>query len=73
MEQKSRCFVTVSETRSAQHGEENLDKPASNAMFASGVNPIKTAGGNGTYMPKPFLSETTLCSGRLSTIIILRE
>ena len=34
---------------------------------------MKTAGGNGTKMPKPFLSETTLCSGRLSTIIILRK
>ena len=53
--------------------KQNLAKPASNAMFASGVNMIKTAGGNGTYMPKPFLSETTLCSARLTNVIILRE
>ena len=53
--------------------KKNLAKPASNAMFASWVNPIKTAGDDGTKMPKTFLSETTLCSGRLSTIIILRE
>ena len=51
--------------------KQNLAKPVSNALFASWVNPIKTAGGNGTKMPKIFLSETTLCSGRLSTVIIL--
>ena len=58
-----------------QHSTEkqNLPKQASNAMFASWVNPIKIAGGNGTKMPKTFLSETALCSGRVSTIIILRE
>ena len=42
-------------------------------MFVSWVNPIKTAGGNGTKMPKTYLSETTLCLGSLSTNIILRE
>ena len=42
-------------------------------MLASWVNLIKTAGGNGTKMPKSFMSETTLCGGRLITIIILRE
>ena len=35
--------------------KQNLAKPASNAMFASWVNPIKTAGGNGMKMPKTFL------------------
>ena len=42
-------------------------------MFASWVNAIKIAGGNGTKMSKTFLSETTMCSGRLSTNVILRE
>ena len=50
--------------------KQNLAKLASNALFASWVNPIKSAGGNGTKMPKTFLSETTLCSGRISTIIV---
>ena len=63
----------MSETRSAQPEKQNFAKPASNAMFAKWVNPINTAGGNGTKRPKPFLSETTLYSGHLSTIIILRE
>ena len=53
--------------------KQNWPEAASNAMFASWVNPIKTAGGNGTKKQKTFLSETTLCSGRLSTIIIFRE
>ena len=48
-------------------------KPASNEMLAPWGSPVKTAGGNGTKMPKSFLSETTLCSGRLSTIITFRE
>ena len=39
--------------------KQNLAKPASNAMFASWVKTMNTAGGNGTKMPKPFLSETT--------------
>ena len=53
--------------------KQKLAKPASNTMIASFLNPIKPAGGNGKKMPKSFLSETTLCSGRLSIIIILRE
>ena len=39
--------------------KKNLAKATSNAMFASWVNPIKTAGGNGTKMHKTFPSETT--------------
>ena len=64
--------------QSVKHDEhstekQKLAKPTSNAMFALFLNPIKPAGGNGKKMPKSFLSETTLCSGRLSIIIILRE
>ena len=42
-------------------------------MFASRVNPIITAFGNGTKRPKTRPSETAPYRDRLSTIIILRE
>ena len=49
--------------------EDNSAKPASNEMFASWGNPVKTAGGNGTKRPKTRPSETTPYRDRLSTII----
>ena len=51
----------------------NLEKPTSNEMFASWVNPIKTGGGNGTKKPNTCPSGTTPYRDRLSTIIMLRE
>ena len=48
-------------------------KPASNEMFASWGNHVKTAGGNGTKRPKTRPSETTPYRDRLSTIFTIRE
>ena len=45
----------------------------STEMFASWVNPTKTAGGNRTKRPETCPSETTPYGDRLSTIITLRE
>ena len=46
---------------------------ASNEMFVSWVNPIKTAGGSETKRPKTCPSESTLYGGFLSTIITFHE
>ena len=46
---------------------------ASNEMFTSWENPIKTVGGNGTKRPKTCPSEITPCRDRLSTIFTLCE
>ena len=48
-------------------------KPASNEMFDSWVNPIKTAGGNGMKRTKTYPSETTPYGDRLTSMITLRE
>ena len=46
-------------------------KPATNEMFPSWVNRIKTGGGNGTKRPKICPSDSTTYRDRLSTVVIL--